>query len=175
MPHASRVSELPGSVFPGPLLSCRSGSLFKKQVLAGLQSRHGEVKPESQPTNHAAEDSRKRLRNPAFSTRMRFLPTTPSKTCLHANRNAPPSQPVTPPLLHQIIPRWRRQTQTRRHTQSDSASCLHIRPPVRHVGSSLVQASVSDFTRRKQWHKLWHNRTVPYHNALTAKLLRMAG
>jgi len=50
--------------------------VLKDQVPAGFQSRYGEVKPESQPRNHAAEDSRKRLRISVFSHRMRFLPRT---------------------------------------------------------------------------------------------------
>jgi len=68
-------------VYPGYLKAkdkqlVAQSQVLKEQVPAGFQSRYGEVKPASQPTNHALEDSRKRLKTPVLSTRMRFLPTT---------------------------------------------------------------------------------------------------
>jgi hypothetical protein len=62
------------------------------------------VKPESQPTNHAAEDSGKCLGIPVLSGRMRFLPTTPParpKTCGKPATLAPlPCHPGLPISRH---------------------------------------------------------------------------
>jgi hypothetical protein len=52
------------------------GQHLQEQDPAGFQSGNGQVKPECQPTNHAAEDSGKYRRSPVFSPQMRFLPTT---------------------------------------------------------------------------------------------------
>ena len=52
------------------------GQVFQEQVPTRFQRRGGEAEDQNEPTNHVAEDSRKRLRNPAFSDRMRFLPRT---------------------------------------------------------------------------------------------------
>jgi hypothetical protein len=56
--------------------------VLKEQVPAGFQPGSSETEHDSQPTNHAAEDSWKRLGNPVFSDWMRFLPRTGIKLYL---------------------------------------------------------------------------------------------
>jgi hypothetical protein len=49
------------------------GEVLKEQVPAGFQPGYSKSEQDSQPTNHAAEDSGKPLRSLVFSDTMRFL------------------------------------------------------------------------------------------------------
>jgi len=88
--------------------------------------------------------------------------------------DTPPTTRHAEPHRTPIIPRWRGKPETPapQYPGSNlccSTSCLHIRPSARRVGSSWSQAGVSDFTRRKQWHKLWHNGRSPKYKSLAVR------
>jgi hypothetical protein len=48
----------------------------QKAICGGIQPLYSKTEQDNQPTNHAAEDSGKRVGSQAFSDWMRFLQTT---------------------------------------------------------------------------------------------------